>query len=148
MKLEPVYLVAPQAPKPASATRRAFLAAVGSGFVAGVAMGFGLGALCTPAEPTSPAPPESEAVAWALRVQEGPLATLLGHRQSFLIVFGEERDPRLVPGVERLVVAVLEDEPAVAEYRRSLATALASEIAASPIADSLHTYLPRLRRIR
>jgi hypothetical protein len=142
-----VYLVAPEPPEPPRVSRRSFLRAAGAGLVVGVAAGYGLGALSADGAP-EPTAPHSEAVAWGLRVQAGPLATFLDHRQSFLIVFGEERDPRLVPGVERLVMAVLEDDPAVSGHRQSLATALASEIAASPVATSLHTYLPRLRRIR
>jgi hypothetical protein len=149
MRLDPVFLVAPEPdpPRTPGVSRRTFLA----GLLGGTGLGALLGAtvLRDPVEPaTAGLRNDSESLSWALRLQDGALEELLANHATFLLVFAEERDARLVPGIERLVLAVLERDASIRDVAPALASSLATEIESHPVAASLRPYVNQLRRIR
>jgi hypothetical protein len=148
MRLDPVFLVAPEPdpPRTPGDSRRTFLA----GLLGGTGLGALLGAtvLGDPVEPAAGPRNDSESLSWALRLQDGALDELLANHATFLLVFAEERDARLVPGIERLVLAVLERDATIRDVATALASSLATEIESHPVAASLRPYVNQLRRIR
>jgi hypothetical protein len=148
MRLDPVFLVAPEpeGPAPSTVSRRMFVGALASSFGLGALLGY----TATGREGEASPPPRepSTELRWALQLQEGPLEELVAGHRSFLIVFADTEDPRLLAGIERLALAVLEADPSVRDPRPDLASALASEIASRPVARPLAHHVDALRRIR
>jgi hypothetical protein len=96
-----------------------------------------------------PAPrTDSESLSWALSIQQADLEELLANYATFLLVFAEERDERLIPGLERLVVSVLERQETLRADAPALARSLATEIETNAAAAALRPYVDVLRRIR
>ena len=148
MKLDPVFLVAPEPERRASAvcTRRALalwsLAAAG--------LGLGAGAYLARWRPARAAhePPLDASLAWALDLQSGPLDGLLAAADAFLARAVTFADPRLEPGLRRLGEAVLEDHPLCGPDRLPLARKLAAVLSALPCSEELRTLGERLERLR
>jgi hypothetical protein len=148
MRLNPVFLVGPEPEKPPArdVSRRAFL----TGIFGGAALGGGITlAVLRPWGTADPAPrTDSESLSWALSIQQADLEELLANYATFLLVFAEERDERLIPGLERLVVSVLERQETLRADAPALARSLATEIETNAAAAALRPYVDVLRRIR
>jgi hypothetical protein len=155
MKLDPVYLLAPDpAPaRPPESSRRRFATGVAVGLLSGLAAGSGLARLLAPrpagADETDEPTGDDARLRWALDLQQGPLEDLVAGNTDFLLAFTEHPDvrDRLEPGIYRLVIAVLEDDDAVADRRALLAAKLAQSIDSLPPDARLRTHLPFLRRL-
>lgn len=149
MKLEPVYLLAPEptaAPPPApQPTRRAFLVGAALGCASGLAIGAAatrwLGWVFEAAAADEP----DERTRWALTLQRGPIADFVADHETFLWLSESLRDPRLEPGIERLARAVIDGDDATRAVRSSLATSLAMTIEAFGPDHRLAELAPRLR---
>ena len=98
MKLEPVYLLAPEPKKTVSGvSRRAVLL---SGAL-GMAIGFGISRAVDSPPPVRSAE-EAAILEWALEVQSGDDRRLADECMSFLSIAASHRDPRLQVGITRL----------------------------------------------
>ncbi|MGE3966432.1 MAG: hypothetical protein AB7I09_20215 [Planctomycetota bacterium] len=102
MKLEPVYLLAPEPPKQAAVfSRRALLLSGVVGGALGMALGFGVARGAGEAVPERSAE-ETDILEWAVEVQSSGDRRLAEECMSFLSVAASHRDPRLHAGMERL----------------------------------------------
>jgi hypothetical protein len=151
MKIEPIYLVAPD-PDPAQGSpppvsRRGVLAGLVSGLALGTIAGSALTAAWLERDSRSTGARRSdddETLTWALTLQDGPLAVLVAEHETFLWVFERSRDPRLETGIERLAVAVLERDEIVADQIRQLATSVGMTIRGLGGAHPLARLVPHL----
>lgn len=154
MKIEPVYLVAPEPERrpPRPPSRRTFLL----GAICGIGVGAGAAVVAfrsigeaPPREAQPPAVVEDPRIQWALEARQGPLEDLVRANTDYLIAFAERPDLRaeLTEGLERLIVAVLEDDALVAGQRRILATKLAQTIDGVAADSPLRRWLRPLRRV-
>jgi hypothetical protein len=156
MKLDPIYIVAPDPlpVRPPPVSRRRFVTGWALGLISGLAAGTGVAMLrrhphAGSGEETTGPGDEDARLRWAFDLQQGPIDELVADNTDFLLVFTERisvRD-RLEPGIYRLVVAVLEDDPAVSRQRPLLAAKLAQSIEALPPDARLRSHLPFLRRL-
>src|SRR5690606_25348362 len=99
-------------------------------------------------EPEGDGAATDDRLAWALDLQAGPLDELIRHRLAFIWVVESRPDARLVEGLRRLAVAVLEDDPALRGDRLEFAPELARTIAGFEHARSLDPLLGPLQRLR
>jgi hypothetical protein len=145
MRLEPVYLVAPEPRRP---TRRGFVWIALAGAVGGVA-GFALRQAF--GEPGVAAATNAR-LAWARRLAAGdaPIGDLVEHYQAFLLTLEVDapEDARLWSGVLRIAHAVLE-QPTI-EERARIARLLVATIArpGAPAPEELRRLVPSLERVR
>lgn len=158
MRLEPVYLVAPEPePKHRLISRRLFL----FGLSGSAAVGFGIGwAASRGGGPPAPIPAAAKSGAvsadaderqrWALQLQEGPVEDLVENYQAFLWIAGTPVDARMEIGVRRLCEAILEGSVTDEQVRQDLASSLILTIqqldAQHPLArygQRLHAFKPR-----
>lgn len=149
MRLEPVFLVAPEPERPSDPLipRRRFIAAVTGAGLLGLATG-ALWSWRPDHEPEGDGAATDDRLAWALDLQAGPLVELIRHRLAFIWVVESRPDARLVEGLRRLSVAVLEDDPALRGDRLDFAAELARTIAGFEHARSLDRLLGPLQRLR
>lgn len=149
MKIEPVYLVAPEPapPRPPVFSRRALLAAIGVAAASGGAIGWfatrGTGDVAQRRGGT-PTP----RLQWALDLQSGPLDELVRHQVAFLWIVESDRDARLTTGLRRLARAILEDHPAIGAERADLAREIADCITGLNAGSDLGPLVEPLRRVR
>jgi hypothetical protein len=148
MKLDPVYLVAPEPQRDAKRfSRRACLGLAALGFGFGALLGSGLRrALATGGTATT----IDAELQWALALQRGPLERLVRDRVTFLAIVDEhaaELD-RFEAGLSRLVEAVLRGE-VDATSRRLAAEELSSwlEGRQALLPAELVTHVAELRRL-
>lgn len=154
MRLEPVYLLAPEPrpnPRPPIGRRTLLLAAVG-GLGLGIAVGW-TGAALVPAGRRDLDTDES--LRWALSLQEQSIENLLASADAFLARVVTYDDPRFEVGVQRLTAVVLDEsiEPDALfgseGIRRELAMKLSAVIDGTSLASSeLTQLLPALRAVR
>lgn len=154
MRFEPVFVAPSGTGAPRGISRRAFVAGVlgslGFGSVVGArSRDAALTARPSPGAQRADAEPALPFLDDCLALVDAPLPELVTGSALYLVVFGATEDPRLVPGLERLAVAVAENHPATAGQRATLAAALTAEISARPAArEALADLLPRLRSVR
>ena len=151
VKLEPVYLLAPQPdqPGPRGLSRRAVMGfAIGS-----FAFGFGVGAalrLLGRREPSDESSPSDRELAWARDLARGPIETLLAESAPYLQVAGAHgrSETILRDGLLRLADAAC-GETLPAMQRRDLARGLIVTLSALGDAarPELAARIPALRRI-
>lgn len=138
MRLDPVFLVAPEPepPRPRFSRRQLFAAAAGA---FGVGWAFGLGLRhALDASATAPAdiPPEDAPwIAWAEELQVGPSTELLRNRSQFLVVFtlGRHAAERLAPGVQLLASSLLQGSALSEPERHSAARDLLQALSMSGV---------------
>jgi hypothetical protein len=158
MRIDPVFLVAPEPEPPSMPTRRAFLLAAGAlvvGAGGGGACGYSLGVAARPVEPAAdkpvaePSSGDAELDYWR-GVAKGPLDDLFEKGLMFLHVRNTDyqQDQQLWLGVQRLAEEV-RDNPA-REVDEGLLALLAAVIdgPARPAEPSLRSLVPVLRERR
>lgn len=148
MRLEPVYLLAPEpeaAPRSSVTRRSLFSAIIGSFAVGALAGGFGARWLVD----GHPGERIDESLSWALRLQEQSIEELLGAADAFLVRYVTFTDSRLEVGIRRLSVAVTEDSIVAMDRRRELAVKLTAVIQGTEHASQeLRQLLPSLSSVR
>ncbi|MBI5851904.1 MAG: hypothetical protein HZB39_12890 [Planctomycetes bacterium] len=148
MKLDPVYLLAPEPQrKPAATCSRRTLAAW---TIASAVLGWASGTFSARVWfDREPAPSAADAsLAWALELQSGPLSALLASSDGFLARVVTYEDPRLHRGLHRLCDAVLSDEFGRDDERATLARKLAIVLRAIRCGDELTALAEKLERVR
>lgn len=140
-------------------SRRRLLATTAFAFGLGASAGVGFGlwrATPTAAAQPESLPPNAQPIAqpnarlqWALDLQAADDPTeLIRQQRAFRIVLADELDPRLVSGLERLVLAVLDGDPRLELPAAAVARSLVADISSYELASSLRHHLPALRRVR
>ena len=153
MKLDPVLLVAPRIQRRVrSLTFWTILGVTGLG---GAALGFTTGGGEDPGgalEPQAVEPTEvdhlTERRAWAEARADLDVADLLPDALAYLDATALLGDPSLLPAIERLALAVLEEHPALGTHRTTLAADLVATIPLLPRSATLTRLLPQLERVR
>lgn len=148
MKLEPVYLLAPEPPR-APISRRSLVAAVAGFATAGFVAGFAVGRRRSGDLPESVSIPtgDGELLDWAIAVQAGPEDALIDAAGRFLMTAGHVADARLKPGLERLAELVCRTDRMPSEQRGDLARVLVVLGATAPYATGMRDHLPDLRAL-
>jgi hypothetical protein len=154
MRFEPVFVAPSGTGNHRGVSRRAFvvgvLGSLGFGSVVGArARGTGLATEPASAARHADAEPALPFLDECLALADAPLDDLVAGSALYFVVFGATEDTRLVPGLERLALAVTEDHPAIAGQRATLAAALTAEISSRQAAhEAMADLLPRLRSVR
>jgi hypothetical protein len=169
MKIDAVYLLAPEPKPPSISTRRAFLLAGGTlviGALAGGACGYSMGLAARPngggeQKPAAGAPQakveeelktsgDAELDYWRQVAVKAPLDELFAKGVMFLSVRVSDypKDQILWKGVERMVAEVIGNESRVVD--EGLVGFLASQLVAEarPAEPSLREFVPALRQRR
>jgi hypothetical protein len=167
MKIDPIYLLAPEPKPPSMPTRRAFLLAGGTlviGAVAGGACGYSMGLAAQPNGGQEPKPANAAAKVeeelktsgdaeldyWRQVAVKAPLDELFAKGVMFLSVRVSDypKDPVLWQGVERMIAEVIGNESRVVD--EGLVGFLASQVISSarPAEPSLREFVPVLRARR
>lgn len=156
MRLEPVYLIAPEPePKQRLISRRLFV----FGLSGSAAAGFGIGwASSRGRESPTPDPAAASPAAvpasaddrqrWALLLQEGPVEDLVENYQAFLWIAGTPVDARMEIGVRRLCEAILEGSVTDVQVQQDLASSLTLTIERLHAQHPLARYARRLRAFK
>ena len=155
MRFEPVFVAPSDSRSRSGVSRRAFV----GGVLGSLGLGSVLGARSRRVEPLAASDADHRAhdsaspalpfVEDCLALAEAPLPELVAGSALFFVVFGATEDARLLPGLERLAVAVCGNHPATLRQRATLAAALTAEISSRASARAaLANHLPRLRTIR
>lgn len=155
MRFEPVFVAPSESANRPGVTRRTFV----GGVLGSLGLGSVLGARSRRPMPGAPADAELQPLDRAspalpfvddcLALVDAPLPELVAGSALFFVVFGATEDARLVPGLERLAVAVCSNHPATMRQRATLAAALTAEISSRTSARAaLASHLPALRSIR
>lgn len=135
MKLEPVYLLAPESPKKTAVfSRRALLFSGALGGVLGMTFGFGVARGTTPARPERSAE-ETDILEWAIEVQSSGDRRLAEECMSFLSVAATHRDTRLDAGVVRLAQLAIDESSDLLLPSRRVAVARWIEVLAAEWSD-------------
>lgn len=134
MKLDPVYLVAPEPQRDAKRfSRRACLGLAALGFGFGAMVGSGLRRALASGGTATAIDAELQ---WAIELQRGPLERLVRDRGMFLALAGERRSQEsdLLVGVQRLARHAL-DESVDRTARAPLARDLVAYLESVPVPD-------------
>ncbi|MGE0144230.1 MAG: hypothetical protein AB7I19_19485 [Planctomycetota bacterium] len=151
MRLEPVYLLAPEEPeRPRTPSRRQWLLAVAAAGLAGLGSGFIFGRSSrTRTQPNTPEDPprdeHRELLDWAIGLASAGPEELLRHTPALLMVAEQTRDAALLPTLERLADVLLAGE---GHDSRGLADSLAHTLEVFPESAVAMTLRDRLTRRR
>lgn len=149
MQLEPIPLVAPLAA--GAVPRGAFFGVILGAALLGAVVGYfatGTGPDAEPELVTSPEPAPEELAVWAKAMRDAPLAELAAEAERFLLAVESLDDASLLSGVERLALAVVDEDPELSEPRVALARLILDRLPFLPDAPSLERLRSRLERVR
>lgn len=155
MRLDPVLLVAPNAPPAMLPTRRAFVlggAMFATGLSLGGACGYAIGSQREGGAVEEELAPSGDADLDELRrlAVKAPIEELVKHRTTFLRYVSRtyRRDPILWRGVGRLVEQVLSDAGSSGRPIAAQSLIQVIEFSDEGMASDLRSRLPELRKIR
>ncbi|MCC6782692.1 MAG: hypothetical protein IT457_07590 [Planctomycetes bacterium] len=149
MQLEPIPLVAPLAA--GSVPRGSFFGVILGAALLGAIVGFFATGSDPGAEPgvvASPEPSPEELADWATAMRDAPLAELAAEAERFLLAVESLGDASLLSGVERLALAVVDEDPELSEPRVALARLILDRLPFLPDAPNLERLRSRLELVR
>lgn len=149
MQLEPIPLVAPLAA--GSVPRGSFFGVVLGAALLGAVVGFfatGSGPGAEPDLVASPEPSPEELSDWAKAMRDAPLAELAAEAERFLLAVESLADASLLGGVERLALAVVDEDPELSDARVALARLILDRLPFLPDAPNLERLRSRLQLVR
>lgn len=149
MKLEPVYLLAPEPEEPQRRRfrRRTLLFGTFGALALGAAGGWSLRKVLAPSS-SGAGDATDPVLQWALRLQDGDEEALVANAENFVLAVLSSSDRRLLTGLERLADLVLDETRLPAAKRREIARRLVAVIEQDPDARALAPRLDALRAIR